>query len=127
MAWRTYGGAGVLVVRDGHVLMVQRHRSGKLRWGLPSGCVDDGETLEQTAARETLEETGITVEVDTLLCTVLMVVPYEEYRAINAYFLASLLNVSIPVVGKDEPIEQAAYVDIVSMRLRDIHPVDRMY
>jgi len=43
-----------------NVLMLWRHRfiPDTWAWELPSGMVDDGETPEEAAARETLEETG---------------------------------------------------------------------
>jgi 8-oxo-dGTP pyrophosphatase MutT (NUDIX family) len=42
------------------VLMIWRHRFITDTWGweTPAGAVDDGETPEEAAARETLEETG---------------------------------------------------------------------
>jgi len=84
--WRSVPGAGVLVVRDCRVLMVMRERAGKYRWELPSGVVDSGESFEETAAREALEETGIPVAIGPLLCTAVMDVAKAEYRGINAYF-----------------------------------------
>jgi ADP-ribose pyrophosphatase YjhB (NUDIX family) len=45
-------------------------RRGRLVWSLPKGHVEPGETLEQTAAREVAEETGIRGEVLRELGTV---------------------------------------------------------
>ena len=53
----------IILNERGQVLLGQR-RSGLFAgsWGLPGGKVDLGETLQQAAVRETLEETGLTVE-----------------------------------------------------------------
>ena len=54
---------------DGHVLLGRRSDDasyGAGFWGLPGGHVKDTETLAQAAARETLEEVGLTVEARTL-------------------------------------------------------------
>jgi 8-oxo-dGTP pyrophosphatase MutT (NUDIX family) len=51
--------AGVLVLGlDGLVLGVSRGND-EQDWGLPFGICDSGETPEQTAIRETMEETGL--------------------------------------------------------------------
>lgn len=60
--------AGVLVLRDEKVLLVRRAGEPQQgRWSLPAGFVDAGEDPRQAAARECLEETGLTVEVGEVL------------------------------------------------------------
>lgn len=51
--------AAVAFVRDGHVLTVRKR--GTTRFMLVGGKPEAGETPEQTARRETLEEVGIAV------------------------------------------------------------------
>ena len=52
--------AGGIVVRDGKVAVVHRDRYDD--WSLPKGKLDKGESFEQAALREVLEETGLQVE-----------------------------------------------------------------
>lgn len=52
--------AGGVVMRDGQVAVVHRDRYDD--WSLPKGKLDKGETFEQAALREVLEETGLRVE-----------------------------------------------------------------
>ena len=52
--------AGGLVVRDGEVLLV--HRPKYDDWTFPKGKAEDGETDEECALREVLEETGLRCE-----------------------------------------------------------------
>ena len=52
---------GVLVLQQGSVLLVRQYRLmiNGLSWEVPGGKVDDGETPEEGAVRECLEETGV--------------------------------------------------------------------
>lgn len=124
--WRSCPGAGVLIVRDELVLMVLHERDGVYRWELPSGVVDLGESFEQTAARETLEETGIHAAVGELLCTVVIDESSLEYRSVNVYFRAKAPGDAVPQANpRERRISSVAFVDLAQLRSRDIHPVDR--
>jgi 8-oxo-dGTP pyrophosphatase MutT (NUDIX family) len=50
----------VALDQDRGILLIRRHRFITDTWGweIPAGAVDQGESLEEAAARETLEETG---------------------------------------------------------------------
>ena len=62
--------AGTIIVRDGRVLLMYRHRFITDTWGweLPAGAVDAGETIEQGAVREAVEESGWEPQTVTPLC-----------------------------------------------------------
>jgi 8-oxo-dGTP pyrophosphatase MutT (NUDIX family) len=59
----TYTAGAFAIVRDdsGRVLWIQRRDTGW--WGLPGGVIEFGETPAEAVVRETLEESGFTVEV----------------------------------------------------------------
>ena len=62
--------AAVALVADdqGRLLYIRRnHEPAMFRWSWPSGFVDAGERVEDAAAREVREETGIVVEIGELL------------------------------------------------------------
>ncbi|MFC3979696.1 NUDIX hydrolase [Streptosporangium jomthongense] len=54
--------AAAIIVVDGRVLLIRRAiAEGELSWQFPAGVVEPGESGEQAAVRETVEETGLTV------------------------------------------------------------------
>ncbi|MFF9815246.1 NUDIX hydrolase [Streptomyces sp. NPDC014006] len=64
--------AAACVVTDDGVLLQQRGDDGA--WGFPGGAIELGESAAEAAVRETEEETGLRVRVDTLLGV------YTKYR-----------------------------------------------
>jgi 8-oxo-dGTP diphosphatase len=60
--------AAVLIEKDGRVLLVRRaNEPFRGLWTLPAGFIDGGEDPAEAAARECLEETGLTVHVTRVL------------------------------------------------------------
>jgi 8-oxo-dGTP pyrophosphatase MutT (NUDIX family) len=83
--WDSAG--GVLFDGDGNVVVVkQEDRSSRLRWTLPKGRQDEGETLEQAALREVREETGWRARV------VGFVWRHEGERHDTSYYLMELVR-----------------------------------
>jgi 8-oxo-dGTP diphosphatase len=61
-------GVGAIIVEQGRILLVKRALPPLAgEWSVPGGLLELGETLRQGAAREALEETGLTVAVNELL------------------------------------------------------------
>ncbi|HYW51672.1 MAG TPA: NUDIX domain-containing protein [Gemmatimonadaceae bacterium] len=60
---RTRVGVGVIVVRDERVLIGRRRGAhGAGTWALPGGNLEFGESAEECARRELLEEAGMTLQ-----------------------------------------------------------------
>lgn len=56
-------GLGVIIKKDGKVLMGKRKNShGEGTWNFPGGHLEYGESWEECARRETREETGIEIK-----------------------------------------------------------------
>jgi 8-oxo-dGTP pyrophosphatase MutT (NUDIX family) len=62
--------AGVVLIEDGKVALIERHRAGKHYFVFPGGGVDADETPEQAAIREMEEETGLRVTVQRKLAEI---------------------------------------------------------
>jgi 8-oxo-dGTP diphosphatase len=55
-------GAATVVVDDSSRVLLVKHSYGELNWELPGGAGATGESAEETARREALEEVGIDLE-----------------------------------------------------------------
>ena len=55
--------AGIVLIQDGKVALIERHRAGLDYFVFPGGGIDEGETPEQAAVREAMEELGIEVAI----------------------------------------------------------------
>lgn len=55
--------AGIVLIKENKVALIERYRSGFHYFIFPGGGVDDSESPEQAAIRETMEELGVEVAV----------------------------------------------------------------
>jgi 8-oxo-dGTP diphosphatase len=61
-------GVGAIIIEDGRVVLVKRGHPPLIgEWSIPGGVLEVGETLRAAAAREAVEETGLTVRTAELL------------------------------------------------------------
>ena len=63
-------GGAVISVRESVPYVAMIATRGRTRWGLPKGAVAPGETSEQAALREVLEETGLEAQIVKPLDTI---------------------------------------------------------
>ena len=82
-------GVGVVLVRDGRVFLAKRQGShGEATWASAGGHLEWGESLEECARRETLEELGVEVSNLQFLC-VSNILAYDKHY-IDFEFLADI-------------------------------------
>jgi 8-oxo-dGTP diphosphatase len=62
--------AAVILIENGQLAMIERHRQGLHYFTFPGGHVDPGETPEGAAVREAEEELGLKVEIKKLLAEI---------------------------------------------------------
>ena len=55
--------AGVVLIQGDNVALIERHRAGLNYFVFPGGGVDEGESSEQAAVREAMEELGVEVAI----------------------------------------------------------------
>lgn len=85
-------GVGAVIVAGGRVVVVRRgHEPLKGKWSIPGGVLEVGETLRDGAAREALEETGLTVEAGEVLEVLDRIVRDAEGRIQFHYVLIDFL------------------------------------
>jgi ADP-ribose pyrophosphatase YjhB (NUDIX family) len=65
--WRPHVTVATVVPREGRFLLVEEEVRGSLVLNQPAGHLEPGESLQQAAVRETLEETGWEVALTCLL------------------------------------------------------------
>ena len=96
--WTPHVTVATVVEKDGRFLFVEEHSEGVTHtvFNQPAGHVESGETLIQAAIRETLEETGHTVEIDALLGIYTYTPPMFPDRTYYRFcFLAQNVNVDL--------------------------------
>jgi 8-oxo-dGTP diphosphatase len=115
--------AAAILDDRGRVLLV-RHRKGGAEYHLlPGGGVDPGETLEQAARREVLEETGYKVEVGSLLFVSDKIDPSGVQRhVVNITFAARIVGGKPTSKPDDKRVVGVDWVSPDGLAALDLRP-----
>ena len=82
---------GAAVFKENKVLLVLRGKPpAESQWAIPGGCVELGETLQEAAQREILEETGIVIKAGKPVYTFDVVIRDENGRIQFHYVIIDL-------------------------------------
>ena len=101
-------GVGAVVLREGRVLLVRRGMApANGLWAIPGGALELGETLQEGAEREILEETGILIRAGDPVFTCDTLVRDDEGRVRFHYVIIDMAAdyVSGEVRGGDDALE----------------------
>ena len=77
---------------DGRYLMVEEMAGGKRVLSQPGGHIESNETPEEAVVRETLEETGCTVECGELIGVYLWIHPQSRQQFLRLVYAATYLS-----------------------------------
>ena len=76
-------GVGVVIIKQNAMILVGKRKGshGAGEWAVPGGHLEYGETIEQCAIREVLEETGMTI------CNVKFLRLYELFEYLPKHYI----------------------------------------
>lgn len=100
-------GVGVFVWRDGKFLMGQRRGAhGEGTWSVPGGWQEHGESWEQAAKREVMEETGMVIENVRFVTGTDNYFPQEDVHSVTIWLDADWVSGEPSISEPDKFIDQ---------------------
>lgn len=101
-------GVGVFVFKDGAFLMQQRHGAhGAGSWSVPGGHQEFGESFEETARREVMEETGMQIRNVRFGAVTNDYFPEEDKHYVTIWVLSDWASGEAKIVEPDKCLRQA--------------------
>jgi 8-oxo-dGTP pyrophosphatase MutT (NUDIX family) len=111
------GGAVISFREEGVPYVALIATRGRTRWGLPKGAVSEGETSEQAALREVLEETGLEAAIVKPLDTI------EYYfragdtlirKRVDFYLMNYVAGALVPQLSEVDDVEWVPLPDAIA-------------
>lgn len=107
-SWK--GAAGICVNEQKEILMVLQAAPGEdKKWTVPSGTLEEGETLEQCCIREFSEETGFIVKTMEKIHNKSGIISEHGISYYVDYFLVEIVSGDITLQDPDEFIHEIAW------------------
>ena len=113
----------VVLIKDKKVGLIKRVREDSVYYVFPGGGIENGETPEEGAKREALEELGVTVKVDECIATI-------EFNGTQYFFLAEIMDGDFGTGKGEEYIDKKRqrgtylpmWVEINKLSAMDVKP-----
>lgn len=101
MIWTPHATVATIVERDDKLLLVEEQSHGKMVFNQPAGHVDEGESIFAAAIRETLEETGWKVELQSFIGTYIYNAPENNVTYYRFCFSAQPIQQATQQLDQD--------------------------
>lgn len=123
-SWK--GAAGICVNEQKEVLMVLQAAPGEeKKWTVPSGTLEEDETIEECCIREFVEETGFVVKTLDKIHNKNGVISEHGISYSVEYFLVEIISGEITMQDTDEFIHDIAWKSLEEIQTLDlVYPED---
>lgn len=123
-SWK--GAAGICVNEQKEVLMVLQAAPGEeKKWTVPSGTLEEDETIEECCIREFVEETGFVVKTLDKIHNKNGVISEHGISYSVEYFLVEIISGEIMMQDPDEFIHDIAWKSLEEIQTLDLaYPED---
>lgn len=112
-----------IVIKEGKVLLVRSKYKKEEFYLFPGGGMEFGETIEKAAIRETLEETGVKVNIKDLFHVNEYIYPEDwNKRSISMFFLAEVTEISDPTTDDEGKIKEVVWIKLSNLDKYDVRP-----
>ena len=106
------GGVVHRTAGDGPIEVALVHRRQPRLWALPKGTPNAGETLEETALRETREETGLHVEIEAPIRSISYVFVHGRTRYHKTVHFYRMRTTGGAVEDHDHEFDEVAWMPV---------------
>ena len=113
--WAPHVTVATVIERDGRFLLVEERAGSEAVFNQPAGHLEAGESLEDAARRETLEETGYRVQLDGILGLALYTSPANGVTYHRTTFYGTALP-GKPAAELDTDIIAAHWLTMTEIR-----------
>lgn len=123
-SWK--GAAGICINEQKEVLMVLQAAPGEeKKWTVPSGTLEENETIEECCVREFVEETGFVVKTLDKIHNKNGVINEHGISYSVEYFLVEIISGEITIQDPDEFIHDIAWKSLEEIQTLDLaYPED---
>ncbi len=113
--------AGVVLLENDSILLVQHVKGDKKYWLFPGGGLNFRETAENAAKREVKEECSLDISIVKLLFISEAISPDGELHILNLIFLGKVISGELKV-NQDDRLKDAKFIPLDQLDSVKIYP-----